>query len=244
MKSYSNLILSVVSLVLTTFLLVFVCLAWYSSNTTVHVNGVNGGVVDRSGLSPTITYYRVTFDESTNVYKINGDGITDLDGNPSLQMQPYDPLLSTRTEILVEITLDEDTTVQLDCITKASTYLGETIQDSTGAFVLKATGNSLTSVVNFSNVDMNVEDKTFQVVSNSEKKFFNMENAQLIGSSLELINTQTVGKKIYILLNYDAESIEHIYSLNIGNPALDSVDTAVSGISYKCDFYFTLEEVE
>lgn len=224
MKSYSNLILSVVSLALTTFLLVFVCLAWYSSNTTVHVNGVNGSVVDRSNAVNKLKYYSISEVRETTFVK--GEEIKE--DNKIYPMPTYGDINNKSTEkILLEMQLNSNVTVnEIQIVSSARQYIDQLTLES----------NSLSSVIEFYFVTPTATTNEYSIVEGTASMTFAYEENGVysINSIIKLASIPQDVSSLFFVLGYDNDSIENIYMNNLNNSVLDQAND----ISYTADFKF------
>lgn len=266
MKQKYHLISSIISMSLTCVLLIFVCLAWYVSNKEAKTTGVNSSIIAKNDLIDSVEYYEVNSYDATNSKFIfekleESDKVDDV-----FEMGTYNPLLSdSYPQRLVVINLKDTYTIQLTAKTHATSYLAENIKIDDEYVLTKEGPNSLTSVIGFYLLDINSVENTIieddegnekeglatpstSIDSNNELYFANPETDTIV-TSLNLIEESITTDKIYILLDYYEESIEHIYSENIGNPALDpstdadNTDIHKDDIKYTCDFYFVVKEV-
>lgn len=252
MKQKYHLISSIISMAITSVLLIVVCLAWYVTNKEAYVTGVTGSIVDEKSVIESIEYYDVTNRVENNDYTITytfGDKST-KNANNLIDMGPYDPMAIIDTangelfpQKLMVITLKESGDYTLTADSQATSYLGETIKIN-DTFVLSETGpNSLTSVIGFYYLNFNEEtitDSSTTVNLTDEIYFVDIENNE-ITKNITLGSTNG-SNKIYILFDYYEESIEHIYSLNIGNPALNVEDGIEEKlIPYDCDFKLSVK---
>lgn len=251
MKQKYHLISSVVSMTLTGVLLVCVCLAWYVTNKEATASGVIGNVVDKEDLVDKIEFYEITGKNAAGTVFTVGENITNADN--TVEMGAYNPLFGATPQRLMVITLKSEKNVLIEAQTKASYYLGSKKSDSSNDLLqpLEKTGNSLTSVIGFyylTDITLSSNIPTqIKIADTSDKKVFADINANEITSKITIGSTAEATNRVYILLDYYEESIEHIYSLNIGNdnlnPSGDSSEEHADDIQYSCDFYFLLKEV-
>ena len=232
----------------TSVLLIVVCLAWYVTNKEAYVTGVTGSIVEDNSIIEGIEYYEATAQTATSFT------FTKLENTSgTVEMGTYNPLDSASyPQRMLAITIREDvTSVVITAKTKAISYLGNTIKDSEGNFILsKDEPNSLTSVIGFyipSAVSIVDGIATATISEDDEQYFVNVDDDTMV-YTLELGTIKPINNVVYIILDYYEDSIEHIYSENIGNTALDYVgepteeNPHINDIEYECDFYFLLKE--
>lgn len=248
MKQKYHLISSIISMTITSVLLIVVCLAWYVTNKEASVTGITGSIVEATPLIEKVEYYEATAKTSTSFT------FTKSNDADSIEMGTYNPLDSELCpQRMIAITLKSGvSSVNISVKSRATSYLGATIKDGEGNFILsKDNPNSLTSVIGFYiPTAVSVDDEgvvTTTIDSSDEKYFVNATTDEMI-TNLDLGDVTPKENVVYIILDYYEDSIEHIYSENIGNSALDYVGepTAekphINDIKYECDFYFMLKE--
>lgn len=251
MKQKYHLISSIISMALTGVLLICVCLAWYVTNKEATASGVIGNVIDKEDLVDKIEFYEITGKNEAGTVFTVGQNVTNADN--TVEMGAYNPLFGATPQRLMVITLKSEKKISIEAQTKASYYLGakESGSDNELLQPLEKTGNSLTSVIGFyylTNITLSSDIPTqVELTDASDKKVFADINANEITSKITIASSTETTNRIYILLDYYEESIEHIYSLNIGNdnlnPSGDSMEEHADDIQYSCDFYFLLKEV-
>lgn len=232
----------------TSVLLIVVCLAWYVTNKEAYVTGVTASIVEATPLVESVEYFEATSKTATSFT------FTKMNSSSSeIEMGTYNPLDSELCpQRMIAITLKEGVSAaSITAKTRATSYLGATIKDSNGDFILsKDNDNSLTSVIGFyipSAISIEDGSITATISANEEKYFVDATTDEMV-SVIDLGRVSANNRVIYIILDYYEDSIEHIYSQNIGNSALDFVgeptidNPHINDIKYKCDFYFMLKE--
>lgn len=235
MKQKYHLISSVISMFLTCVLLIFVCLAWYVTNQEADAGGVSGSIVERTTIIENIQYYKVLSKTEEN----DTTNLTLGTASSSLDMESYDTLSSTITSVLIEIELVDNAVVSaFEFTTKAAEY----------NTTLSETGNSLSSIIQFSYLASGTRTGAAFSYAAADLNYHNfvdftegtggITGAELHKNPISLVDSLPQGcTVIYILLDYYAESLEHIYSENIGNEVLDKdID-----LEYTSDFTIKID---
>lgn len=266
MKQKYHLISSIISAILTSFLLVCVILAWYTSNTSVTATGITGST---SMLDPE------SVGNVSEVYYFDIDSVVEENGNKTyevsneckgtmlsnISMGKYDALYSEAHQILMVIKLKELTNYTVTTQTNTVSYLGSTIKDENGNFILQAENNPISSVISF--VYVNSSEVTFNqeidseyginfptsiTTANQEQSFveYNITRNTTFNDNLNQNLTLAENENteyVYIILDYVEEAIEDIYSKNIGNEALNGISEYEGDyITYSCDFTISVDK--
>lgn len=220
---------------LTSVLLIFVCLAWYVTNKEAGANGIHGSIVDKTSIIESIQYYKINSKTETT------DSTTMVLGTASnkLEMESYDTLSSTITTVLIEIVLVDNAKVSsFEFATKAKNY----------NINLTETGNSLSSIIQFSYLPSGNRTNSNFSFTTTDLNYYNFVNfteetgritaADMITTPISLTEQIPANSKtIYVLLDYYTESLEYIYSENIGNAVLDQdID-----LEYTSDFTIEID---
>lgn len=165
-------------------------------------------------------------------------------------------LLNSGYQVLMEITLTAEgstsNALTLNAFSSATYFLGDLV-DGTLVHPLQKTGNSFSSIINFfafaetsitdqtDYLSLNISNRQIDSVTGKEK-FIDTEYN--LHTEVDVCSFSVPMNKIYIMLDYDKELIEHIYSLNLGNPVLSDISDidpdGNSYISYSTDFGFVL----
>ena len=169
-------------------------------------------------------------------------------------MGNYSILKQKENALLLELTLTDYakslSSLQLSAHTLATIYLGQLNEESHKLIQpLQLTGNSLTSIICFYSFTSLTDYGTYSSVlpsatlnQNSDKMSFVSDKA--IIEDLVICDIATQPNKIYIVLDYDIESIEDIYSANIGNETITQLDNPSEDgqtyLTYTSDFLFAV----
>lgn len=235
MKRIIRCIYSVITLLITTCLLITVTVAWYTSNENVSTSGITGSIVDSKDILKSVNYYnfKVKKTNSNNQTELEIDAIT----TERINMKNYDMLSNEITMCMIEIELIENASyTNFNVVTRANSFIDQ----------LVSTDNSLSSVISFyvpDNVVINEENKTITYDSiSSEESFTTLDQSNQSYSlkdnkTLDLSYIKKYNNSIFLILDYNPEPIEYIYSKNIGNDVLNTQNN----ISYLCDFYFNID---
>lgn len=239
--------------------LCLVTFAWFTAKQTVD-NGVSNLVAVCPEIIQEVNYYQ--YHSIDGVVQDEGIYTFEKSKSDSEEMGKYS-IIGSDFQLLIEIVFtDYGSTrgVVLSAISTADIYLGETITDDQGnetpKQLLQKDNNSLSSVVCFYGFNENeiVDDGDYYTVDISEKtkkNFVKEENdVSVINNDSIRISSFEPSNRIYIVLDYDIELIEDIYSLNLGNEAISGEidsgtgDITNSYIRYVPDFSFFVKEVD
>ncbi len=262
-----NLYSSIASLLSTFFLLVCIVLAWYVSNDEATATGITGStsiINEESTGNVSEVYYfditKVVDNDGSKTYTVANECKGTKISNVS--MGKYDALYSEAHQLLMVIKLKDVSNYSVKTQTTATSYLGSTLKDANGDFVLKAENNPISSVISFVYVNPNdvtlsdAVDKEYginfptSITTSSEEKSFVEEDTQTdavfnanLNQNLTLVESENT-QYIYIILDYVEEAIEDIYSKNIGNEALNGISEYEGDyITYACDFTISVDKV-
>ncbi len=228
MKRNFKLISCILALCLNITVLIVAVYGWFISNKNVS-SSINGMVVDSIDCVLEFNF----FDAKSVSYNPNGQATYtfDLSTKTTSTMNAYDQLGSRLTGKLLEITFKDAINHKMTVNTSTKAYLGATIKDEDNNFCFKKENNPLSSVIMFQYVSSpSITGDELTASMDSTSSFVtDLENNTW---ESELTLTTTSSNKAYIVLDYFEASIENLYTLNIGNPALDSE----GNISYSCDF--------
>ena len=232
-----NVILSIISLVVTSFVMIVILYAWYVTNQTVSAKGISGSVIEKNELVEEVKVYQfssVTTSEGVSTYTIT-----------TPKQFKYNPdFNSTPTARLVEIVF-KSPAVNIDYFKIESNAGGFPGYNNSSKkwYIESATGVSLSAVVKFKffyanevtfSNDHTDTSGTVQFTTPTYSKFaYNESTGVITTSSIECITSQTTNiQKLYVLIDFDAESFEYLYSNNIGNEVVDE------DLEYDTDFKF------
>ncbi|MBQ3254092.1 MAG: hypothetical protein IJA65_05990 [Acholeplasmatales bacterium] len=275
MKTKYNLYASIASLCATLFLLVVIVMAWYVTNEEASATGITGSTAildeESQGNVSEVYYFDITKVEDVTGGKkytvsetCKGTKVSNID------MGKYDALYSEAHQLLMVIKLKDSSNYSINVTTDSVNYLGNTIKDSEGNYILKSEDNPISSVISFiyaDSADVTLNETTNQqygfnfptsITTSSQEKSFVQEyvddasteedddkqyNDELI-QSVQLSSSSS-GQYLYIILDYVENAIEDIYSKNIGNDALNGISEYEGDyITYACDFKINIEKVE
>ena len=237
-----KLILNLITLTITSVLLIVTIFSWYVSNKEVTASGITGKTVAYSPLVKSVNIYSFSKREG-NVFTIDGE--PELDDNGIVMA--YNPNYELDTTIKPSLKLIElellDGGVDLEQIkisTSITHFIGYNHSNHwvTDADVLS--GLSLSSVIKFLALDSS--EVVFNNDNDNNKKitFTNYNSYNYNSYTFDDSATENVGKiddkninllnekkrgitKIYILVDFNDEYIDKLFSANIGNSAMDRV---------------------
>lgn len=255
-----KMILNIITLSVTTFLLVITLLAWYTSNKEVKASGIIVQTASRRDLHTTVKIY--SFSKRTgDVFTIDSDIPTTgetivMRYDPNVALDQSKPSLK-----LIEIDFLENGVNLFDL-----TVLGETSYFAgynnvvNPGWVTTAELNSglpLSSVVNFKLFDSVVfddDDLPTSVTFSGFDSYTYMDFADsnddglLDETKIDLLegNDRNNITKIFILLDFNQESMEKLFSNNLGNEDMEEILYDDSkNLTFRLDFKFLItgEEV-
>lgn len=242
MSRKMNLILSIISLVVTSFVLVFVIFAWYVTNDKATVSGIKGSIMEKIDIVE--DYEIFAFSDVTK----NNNGTTTYTLEEFEEFR-YDPDFDkTPSAILVKINfINPAVDLKKFTIEDHSSYFPGYSASSTTGWITNASGLSLASVIKFSLLSdvsfsggtPNTNGGTVTFNNPSFNKFtFNEDTGLISNRSFNLINSvQNNITNMYVLIDFDSDSFEKLCSNNIGNTVFENVNE----LSYTTDFKFQLE---
>ncbi len=217
-------------------LLLFISLAfaWYSANDKAEAGGVNSGIAGDTLLIESVKYYKIA--DVENISDSNGDGVNFKIGDTymvsstsTLKMPSYDTLSETPTQILMEVVLEKSCNISsFNVQTTSNSYLN----------ILEESNNPLSSIISFYYLDNldEINSSTYYSAYNRQAFVTLNDSNPTFTKNISFIKNKDNVKCIYILLAYYEESIENIYTNNLGSDVL----TKDVDISYTCDFKFFL----
>lgn len=268
-KQKYNLISSIISLSVTSLLLVFICLAWYSTNKNASVTGGSVGTAfieeeDSESLVTLVEYYYVE-SISSSTYTI-GDKI---DGyNTGLEMGSYDALSGDPYHLLLKVVLGNSNLSITANINKSfyenSSYanlittednatkyrfLGSTDSNNVPYYEIQHEDNPLSSIIGFYYIT-DVVDNQFTITDENQMATFSQKSGNTYEDYLDdniTIKSDTgEDTTVYILFAYEEGAIEDIYSANLGSknlePTEDETNDHWKDIEYICDFKISINK--
>jgi len=242
---------SLISLILANVAgLCLLTVAWFVSNNAKDVGGSEIVAVDVEFIDDVKFHPYYTLSDQApveGVYTFGKSSVTDPD------MGKYS-IIGSDFQLMIEITLSDYASTHDFSVyakTRAEYYLGEVEDDGiTPKRLLSSENNSLSSIVcfySFSEDELTTIDDAYYQVDISGKEKNNFIKTQGVGN---VLNQDGISfghfsdcNKVFIVLDYDISLIEEIYSLNLGNEAISSMDGGeeMSYLSYNADFYFYVE---
>ena len=245
-RNRTNLIFSLISLVITSFLLVFTVYSWYTSNQVVSVSTIRGTVVDNQ-LIDSVEFYNFSAKSTSN-------GVTTLtvheSGKNGVDMRKYNELGDYPTEFLIKINLTQETSLTRISITSNAThFIGFPGEDSTHPGYITSTANlSASSIIEFAYIPKNL--LSFSTLNNVttvqyyEQTYTDFTYDQITGEiqrkQVEMISENVITDTVYIMLNYNQDSLADFYGNNIGNEILEQMEeksqSEEATLSFKFDF--------
>ena len=264
-KQKYNLISSIISLSVTSLLLIFICLAWYTTNKNAKVTGGTASIISSKseGYITDIRYYKVGQIDNDGNYLIEKDAegnAVEVTSRP-VEMGSYDSLLGSTHHVLMKVVLNSPN-LKISATTNTSLkdengkplFLGATtIVDSRTVAIssvikfhyIPSTSVTLDSSNNVSQFTLEGSSNATFVSSTGSGNNIVYDNN--LKPSITLCEETGNVDVIYILLDYDTDAIQYIYNVNLGsenlNPSDDETDEHWEDVEYTCDFKMTVEEV-
>ena len=251
-----KLILNLITLTITSVLLIITMFSWYVSNKEVSASGITGRTVAPSPLVKQVNIYSFSRKES-NVFTIDGD--PELDDNNGIVMA-YNPNYALDISVkpslkLIELELLDNgvNLEQLNIQTTLTHFIGYNHADHWVTASEVETGLSLSSVIKFLVLD------TTEVVFNNDRSkitftnystydYESFEFDETSGANAGRINSTFVRllptpknniTRIYILVDFNDDYIDKLFSSNIGNTAMDDIlYDDEKNLVFKKDFVF------
>lgn len=195
-----NLIASLASLVLGVILLVFVCLAWYTNNTKVEANGVNGITGEGAFYDITLRRYLVASETIVEGQPTTYTKGSQLAANYEEAIR-YDQL-GGYTKIIYEISFKTTLNGFSLSLTHSPGRTNTFVKENSKYY------NYLSNVALFSKLEVSgsnliAKDTTKYQCTSDVINIYNQETS-------ETVNT------LYLLFDYNKDSIIQLYSENLG----------------------------
>lgn len=266
LKLYSSMILAVFMMIACAFVAVdggYATFAWFTSKRTASVSYAQmvANSEDTVQGVKAYPYYPITdsgdpnYSLTSSVYTFSLTSVSSGDFGKYSLLNPFGNALLLEID-LTEFALNA-ASIDFFAHSSASAFLGETNSDGTLKQELQPSGNSLSSIVCFySFVPSNVTKGT-SYYSCALANTANMGSAKLtFVNDGALVNDVALSafaggnSVLYVVVDYDAALIEYLYSMNIGNEAINAIDSAgTSGdgqtyLSYTSDFFFYVQASE
>ena len=254
-----KLIYNLVSLSLTTLLLILTVFSWYVSNREVKATGISARTVEQTPIVKRITIYSFK-GRTNNVFEVDDD--PEMDGNQFVM--GYNPNYELDSTVKPSLKLFEiefvDAGVDLTNLyisTSANKFIGYGNENNWPTAEQINYGLSISSVIKYKILlanQVSINDAKTEVTFNGysdyeyDKYIFDNTTGNIQNSYNDILPSNQLGiHKIYILLDFDEDSLERLFSLNINNPAMEAIlydDTKT--LTFICDFKFLLigKEVE
>lgn len=226
--------------------------AWFTTNKRATASYLNIVSQDTS-LVKEVNYYNIKSVDSTNkTYTFS------TESNRVYDMPRYDRDFSSgANQLLIEVVLKETTsTFTLKSIANKELFSRKTWADYNVDWDTNDKDHKfpLSAIIEFEYFTSAAEDTTNKTITVTEAndqsvfKFATLDGTAVnYEKALTLGTSQTGFKKIYIMLDYNEETIESIYSYNIGKSAFDgdfssdsSSGSSTSGILWGVDFSIVL----
>lgn len=222
-----SLIINLISLAVTSFLLILTAMAWYLSNDSVKANGITGQVIGDTDIIEEINIYYATKVSDTQYTKGNlvaeGDQMI-YDQFPEV----YDPSTHGGLEYstpprLVELVLKAGMQLTaLDMISETSYFPGSDNTVNPG-YVEQDPGTddvtiALSPFLKFNKATVNGTTITVSSFTGYE---YNESSGAVSNSTINLIH-EGISPRVYILLDFDDDKFNLLYSNNIGNSVIDT----------------------
>ena len=257
-------IFNLISLSLTLLLLVLTMFSWYVSNREVKATGISASTVEPTPIVQRVIIHNFS-SKNGNVYTLDGNPKMDdtrfvMEYNPNAALDPsYKPCLKLFELQLISTGVDLD---QINIQTSISKFIGYGNPNNWISQGNIDSGLSLSSVLKFKVL---YTDQVSFIENNTKVRFNNFntetfdnytydeyifdENDGTIDSSYKklLKANQSNITKIYILVDFDDNYIDRLFSLNIGNTAMEDVlYDEDRNLTFFCDFKFIVigKEVE
>ena len=256
MRKLVTSIINIVLLLVTSLVLVLSLFAWYVSNREVSANGISASVLERDPLVETAKIYSfkssVENQNSTTTYTIEHV----YNAYSEEVVMEYNPNFDNTTPGLKLLELNFRAAVdiqQLYANSRASYFIGYPNSTNPG-YIISGVNLSLSSLMNFGKLDANNvtvsgqnEDDTVIMPTNINKTMFDYNFAtdnSIVSTNAPLINqTLTNITKLYIVLDYEEERVNRLFSNNIGNIVMDTIlysDDPNIKLTFGLDYNFML----
>lgn len=230
----------------------YVTFAWFNATKQSTLN-LNSLIVSQRGTVASVEvfpFYDVTANGGTSTSGVDTFSKT---AETTHNMGHYSLLKPAGNAVLFKATLTDygasASNLSLSAHSNASSYLGAV--NASGAVItpLQTSGNSLSSIVCFyAFSSANIVDSgnyfsvTLSTTLNPNSSKLNFVSNDSIVTQVPIASLAGPTNVVYFILDYDSSLIESIYSLNIGNSAINNVDNISSDgqsyVSYTPDFYF------
>ena len=259
-----KLLFNLITLTLTSFLLILTIYSWYVSNREVSANGISGHTVEPTPIVQNVIIHNFSA-KNNNVYTLDEHPTMDetkfvMEYNPNSALDPtIKPSLKLFELQLISTGVDLN---QINIQTTISKFIGYGNDHNWVSQAEINSGLSLSSVLKFKVLYTNqvefIENNTKIRFNNFgtetfdnytyDEYVFNDSNGSIDSNYKKLLKeNQTNITKIYILVDFDDDYIDRLFSLNIGNKIMEDVlYDDEKDLTFKCDFKFIVigKEVE
>lgn len=242
----------------TAFTFCCVSLAWFYSIRTTNLDGTGFISTELSGIVESVEFHEmITGTDSSIEYKYNetaklafnidstkdsGIDYTEGDSTTTVDIGTYSTYGAKRS-LLVLFNLRQDgSDSDYNFTLKATTTMEDFSKTILGADgTIDQNNNSISDVIQFYAValsevkyDFSDDDTKTDITSNS-KKFVKIENnvASLDSTSLSLIENKSKTKAIAVILSYNTDALELIYTKYIGSTVLGNENIYFKTIDFK-----------
>jgi len=248
-----KLLFNLITLTLTSFLLILTMYSWYVSNREVSASGISARISDPEKIVEEVIIY--SFNKPTgDVYGI--DHIYDYEDTVEMRYDPNMDILGEGkpTMKLIEIRFVSPAVnlSNLNATTNATKFIGYNNQTNPGYITSDdlTYGLSLSSVIKFKILDNvsfdnqnNPTTATFSDISTYTYDSFEDEdlNGTLDKTYFNMLDYARFGiNKIFVLMDFDDDSIDRLFSNNIGNEVMDNKLNSGDSLNYNFDFKFMI----
>ena len=229
------------------------------SNREVKATGISARTVEQTPIVKRITIYSFK-SRTNNVFTIDDD--PEMDGDQFVM--GYNPNYELDSTVKPSLKLMEiefvDAGVDLTNLyisTSATKFIGYGNENNWPTAEQISNGLSISSVIKYKvlltnqvSIDNAVTEVTFTGYDSYEYDKYTFDNSTgaIQNSYNDILPSNQSGiHKIYILLDFEEDALEKLFSLNINNPAMETIlydDTKT--LTFICDFKFLLigKEVE
>ena len=239
MKGSRVLILNLILTLVSFFGVIISSFAWFTSVMSQEASVGSIFAAELGSIVSEFSYYKVDkwahntlhFDKNNS---LSGDQITLKDFNS----------LGNGYQVLIELTFTElSNTLTVTASTGNTSYIGLNENE------LQPSGNKMSNIISFhvftSLIEEDADGTTYYLIEPDpttnklleDTTYFVNDTFDGINQNLELYNASTSGatNKLFIVLDYYDESINHIFSKNITNDALTSLNDTPVAFDV-CDF--------
>ena len=217
-KQKYNLISSIISLTVTSFLLVFICLAWYVTNRESKASGANVNTASGGIYNISLTRYLAEKNDNETLtaeddYYVKSTKLDDIEAS---QIPTFD-MLGNYSKVIYEIQFKISDIDSVSLSLETNTEYNHTLaSDGNGGFY-----NYLSNVATFEKLT-EVDGKLS--ISENEKYCFEFiedrENSVAIGEyEISSLVTSNGYYYIYLLFDYNVSNINTLFRYNLGTDA-------------------------